>query len=234
MRLYIFLLITLALLAPVAVFAQSGAESAAAAATNTGTVEELAEADVLLERPAPDQGYYFGVAVEGMFAKIIDDGDTVPTLGGWSLALRTGQSINEWLDLGVGFQAGPFSGQDNRAGYLVAFGLECGLRPYDAWLIRAGLGVGGYDVDPPTNSTNGASAYGMATSLAVGYTFHPFASKGDSGGWELVPLLQVRAIEPVEDDTLYSVGIALEVTWWGGLPKHQLELTLDEAFAPRD
>lgn len=188
--------------------------------------------EVVLEPPAPDQGYAFTLGLHLLGARVIDDGDALPgLLSGGSLVLRQSQSITRFMDLGVSLEFGVSKGKSERTGSLFLFSLDWTLRPVSPLSVRLGTGLGLHQVTAPTNSENDAAAFGAAFSLSVGYALYPFYDRGESGSWAFTPVLQFKTLEPFGEDAVFFGGLGIEVTYWAGLPDNQLDLSLEEAFS---
>ena len=143
-------------------------------------------------------------------------------------ALRGGQRINDWLDLGLSIGAGAAFEQQYWAliGHL---SLEAQFRPIDALFIRPSVGFGFADV---TRRVKGVEKVigqiGGAYSLAVGYDLFP-DQKRRSGGLAITPVMGLE-VGPGEALTSLTGWIGLEITWWTGLPRDQLVLDDEEAY----
>lgn len=181
--------------------------------------------------PGPHQGYYIALGGYGqaIFAHEKDGGWRDPWLGGTG-DLRLGQAIFEWLDLGIGLGAGAAYEE----GYRVTVGhvyLEAQLRPTDLFFLRLGIGMGFADV---TRTESGidevVGRFGADFTIAAGYDFFP-GHKGQSGGFAITPVVGFTA-GPGEILGAYGVFVGIEISFWTGLPKDQLDLPMDEAYQP--
>lgn len=183
----------------------------------------------ILERPAPDQGYYFIAGLHGALVHVVDDGRAISSLPGYSLTFRIGQSITSYFDLGFRLDVATIAASD-RDGFMTDFGLDATLRPSGRWLFRLGGGMGGGKLSAAPDSDDKASNFGAVLAFEAGYQLFPFYSRGESGGVGFTPLLRMTSVQPGTDDAHYWLMLGIDVTWWTGLPKNQLDLTLEEAF----
>lgn len=182
-----------------------------------------------LTRPAPHQGYYLALGGYGqaVFAHEGDGGWRDPWFGGTG-DLRLGQAIFDWFDLGIGLGAGAVYEDAYRA-VLGHVSLETQLRPSDLLFIRLGIGMGFADV---TRTQKGiekvVGRFGADFTVAVGYDFFP-GHKGQSGGFAITPVVGFTA-GPGDILGTYGVFVGIEISFWTGLPKDQLDLPMDEAY----
>lgn len=184
-----------------------------------------------LEPPRPRQGYYISLGAYGVGALSHDRLDGwLGGMAGPGGSLRLGEALLDWLDLGVGFAAaGAFDEQ-----YVALVGhvaLEAQLRPVEPLFVRLSAGFGFTDftrrqkgIERPLGRIGGSYA------AAVGWDFFP-GHDGSSGGLAIAPVIWFEA-GPGEEFTTLVGGIGIEISWWTGLPREQLDLPLDEAFAP--
>jgi hypothetical protein len=182
-----------------------------------------------LEPPRPRQGYYIGLAMNGVVWSGHDssEGWRGPWFGPTG-ALRAGQQLFHWLDLGLSIGVGAAFDSDYYAlpGHV---SIEAQLRPIDALFIRTSVGFGFADV---TRRVKGIEKVigqaGGAYSLAVGYDFFP--GQGDrSGGLSITPVVGIE-VGPGDPLTTLTGWIGIELSWWTGLPRDQLVLPEEEAY----
>ena len=212
--------------------AASSAGAQAPAAAPEPQQDRGTESPAVLERPHPDQGYYFTAGLHLANVNVLDGGDWVSGLSGYAMSFRIGQSLRRFFDLGFRVDDGSVIPGD-RSGIMGSFGLDATLRPSGPWLFRLGGGMGGADLSSAPDSDDDAGTFGAIAALEVGYNLHPFYDQGDSGSFTLTPILRMTSVQPFTDDSAYWAMIGIELTWWTGLPKHQLDLTLEEAFPER-
>lgn len=204
---------------------------AAGGASAQGAPSEGESSAVELEAPRADQGYFLTLGLHGTGGIVFDDDDRLPIMKGSSFALRTGQSVNTWMDLGLAFEYGSLQGPDEREGYWFTFGLDWTVNLYRPLFLRLGAGLAVADVSAPVNSDNSAGAFGTNGALTLGYAFFPFHDDGESGGWALSPVLRLVSIQPFAESAAYIAGLGIELTYWSGFPDRQLDLDLNEVYA---
>ncbi len=185
-----------------------------------------------LADPGPRQGYYFGLGaellVDGTYTDIDDIGWVGPHVGPYG-ALHVGQGILDTLAIGLHLGAGTAWDGDRRLVHgNVSF--EAKWSFFENLFLRPSIGFGFVDV---TRRKSGLpkvySDVGGRYHLAVGYDFFPFHRSGESGGVAVTPTIWASYSNATN---LHSVtgGVGLEITFWTGLPKNQLNLKGDEAY----
>ena len=185
--------------------------------------------DSILEKPEPSQGHYIGLGIYGVAAAAFDEdrGLRRPTVGN-GLSLRLGQSVTSWLDLGM-VADGAYTGGDeaDRFGY-GSVRVQSQVYPLQRWFLRGGFGpffAGGTD---PEDSDSARGTYGTVYELGVGTNI--FLSDADeSGGGVLTPVL-TNEIGPNPEFVTYAIALGVEISWWSGLSRDQLDLPIDEAY----
>jgi hypothetical protein len=189
-------------------------------------------APALLERPAPMQGYYYSLGLHGGTMRARDEGRGIPPLSGMSLAFHLGQSVTTWMDLGLAVDLGFVLGSE-RTGTLGSFGIDWTLRPIKTLFFRVSPAIGVNQLSAVKNSDNSANIFGAALGLTVGYAWFPFYRPKESGGFALSPIVRLSSVQAFTDSAAYWVLGGLEITWWTGLPKRQLDLPLKDVYACR-
>ena len=112
--------------------------------------------------------------------------------------------------------------------------MEAHLRPMDPLFFRLGFGFGFTDF---TRMQSGIEQVigrvGGNYTVVVGYDFFPGRTPNDrkSGGWALSPYAGFQ-FGPSDPTSSYVAMVGIGFTWWTGLPKNQLDLTVDEAWGP--
>ncbi len=182
-----------------------------------------------LQLPGPHQGYYFSLGAHGLINT--NQNEESGTLGPWpgiTGSLRLGQALAPWLDLGLDIGMG--SSFDKEYYTLLGhLGLSAQLRPWEPLFFRLGIGFGATDfsrrqdgLDKVTGQAGGWYA------LAVGYEiFH--RQRGCSGGLSLTPIVGID-VGPGDPTSSFNAWAGIELTWWTGLPKNQLELPVEQAY----
>ena len=70
--------------------------------------------------------------------------------------------------------------------------------------------------------------YGAAYSVGLSYDWF-FTCRRQTGGWAVTPVAQLRGI-PGGSISAWSGFFGVEISYWSGLPKNQLELSADAAY----
>lgn len=208
----------------------AGALGASAPAENSA-VKIVSPAASGLVKPAVRQGYYFSANVGPFVGALKSDNRWLQTWGGAGVRLRVGQAVNTWFNLGLAIELGSISGK-RRSAQAVGLAMEAQLRPSARAFVRAGLGVGVVNiVDSADPDEPPAGLFGDAYTLAIGYDFTPFGGTDlwSSGGFALAPVIGVR-VQPGQENALMAAWIAIEFSYWNGLPHNQLDLPLQHAF----
>jgi hypothetical protein len=211
---------------------QSGpARLLAAAALALGLAGPAAVAAQELAPPSPHQGYYLslGVYAVGDINRDSDRGwyGPWPGVGG---SVRMGEALTDWIDLGLGIGINAAI-EERWVATIGHVALEAQLRPRQELFFRLSAGFGFADftrrkhgIDKPLGRIGGS--YGVA----VGWDFFP-AYDGGSGGFAVTPVVWFEA-GPSDTFSTLSAGVGIEISWWTGRPRSQLELPLEEAFGP--
>jgi hypothetical protein len=183
-----------------------------------------------LTKPGPRQGYYVGLGAEALVNGIYTDdpGWVGPHAGPYG-ALHVGQGILDTLALGLHIGAGVAYSKDRQL-ILGNVSFEAKWSFYKNLFVRPSIGFGFVDITRRKKGIDKVySDIGGQYHLAAGYDFFPFHKKGKSGGVAVTPFVWGSYSNATN---LHSVtgGIGLEITFWTGLPKNQLELTGDAAY----
>lgn len=204
-----------------------GAPAAAGSDVAADAGEEAGGAQEKLTKPAPAQGHYISLGVHGVgaMARDADRGTRPPTLGG-GLSLRLGESMTDWFDIGLRLGLRHTTGDEGMT--LGGVLIEGQVRVLPAWYLRAAFGVAGVGGQDPDDPAYDRGAYGTAYMLGVSTNLN-LSDPGRSGGWVLSPVLSLLAL-PDSDFTPFGVSLGLELSWWSGLRRNQLELPFDEAY----
>lgn len=181
-----------------------------------------------LETPRPRQGYYVTLGIEYGAAKIWEDGENWKVWRSSDLGIRAGQMLTERFGLGIQFlHVGSATGQSQTAG-IFGLGFEAQLEIANNLAL---VGGAGFDVIQITDSTqpkkSSRGTYSSGYSLALTRDF--FLGNRLSGGWSVAPNAQVRLI-PGGSTTGLVGTLGVELCFWTGLPRNQLDLPPDRAF----
>ncbi len=216
----------LALLSLVA--AESRAQSEPEPAPEPATEPAPApESDELLT-PRPNQGHYvsLGLSFIGTVADDADRGWRGPAYGlGYSL--RLGESVTDWIDLGIGLA---YANTGNEADGMMIGRLvvEAQLYPSDRAFVRTAFGFGTGGGTDPHDPDFDRFRFGDVYLLGAGAHFY-LGDNNRSGGWLLSPVATFE-IGPDEEFVTMAASFGLEISWWSGLRRDQLDLPLDKAY----
>jgi hypothetical protein len=187
-----------------------------------------AQSSSLLEPPRPRQGYYMGAGLLAGAAQNWDDGDGLGVGFGNVLSLRLGQLITRRFGLGFQLDSGGSKSKHVQS-TIFDLGLEAHWELFPNVVTYGGIGLGVASIKDDRDIDAGLrGAFGTAYSLGVSYDWFP--GKGRlSGGFSLSPKLMARFI-PGDDIKAFVGLLGLELAYWTGLPKNQLELTGADAY----
>jgi hypothetical protein len=185
-----------------------------------------------LEPPRPRQGYYMALGLYGAATAAHENGNALGPWFGYGNAFRLGQLVTRRLGLGISVESGRTWGQGQQS-TISALGVEANWALWRNLAVRGGIGIGFLLLHDPNNpgesSTRGVT--GSWYSLGFGYDFFPI-KKRLSGGFSLTPTVQARLV-PGTDTSGFIAFFGLELGYWMGLPRNQLELPPSEAFKRR-
>jgi hypothetical protein len=181
-----------------------------------------------LEPPQPRQGYYMGLSILQGVTRNWEDGDGVGTWPGGAFSLRLGQKLTRRLGLGLQIYSASARKDDE---YSTLFGLavEGQVELHPRLAVHAGAGLGVLQLhDNRVMNEELRGAYGAEYMLGASYAFFPYKRR-HSGGLSITPMLQARIL-PEDAATSFSVLGGVELGWWTGLPRNQLDLPPADAF----
>jgi hypothetical protein len=182
-----------------------------------------------IEPPRHRQGYYLGFALLGGTSYIREDGDSLGTYGGSGFGLRLGQLLTRRIGLGLRIDvANGKKGNDQASMFDLSAETQLLLAPNLAAHVGMGLGVIQLkdQADPDAKLRGGV---GAAYTLGLSYAWFPWNKGRRSGGFSVTPLLQAHFI-PGDGATCFSGLLGVELGWWTGLPRNQLQLPESEAY----
>jgi hypothetical protein len=185
-----------------------------------------------LEPPRPRQGYYVSLGLYGMTSQVWEKGSTLGPWGGFGGSFRFGQLVTRRFGLGLSVENGSTSGSGQKAG-ITALGLEANWELLHNLAVRGGVGIGFVSLHDPSNPDESATrgVTGSWYSLGVAYDFFPM-KKRLTGGPSITPTVQARFV-PGGDTSAFVAYFGVELGWWTGLPRNQLELPDAEAWKKR-
>jgi hypothetical protein len=189
-------------------------------------------AGVTLEPPRPRQGYYVSLGLYGMMSQAWEKGTTLGPWGGFGGSFRFGQLVTRRFGLGLSVENGKTSGGGQQAG-ITALGLEASWELLHDLAVRGGVGIGFVSLHDPGNPdespTRGVT--GSWYSLGLAYDLFPMKHRL-TGGPSITPTVQARFV-PGGDTSAFVAYFGVELGWWTGLPRNQLELPAEEAWKKR-
>lgn len=183
-----------------------------------------------LQAPKLKQGYYFSLIPMGEMVFV----DSKNNYGPWPSAggqLRMGEALNRWFDLGVAGGASVAIGDDYRLIH-GQFGAEGTVKPtqYLSFGIQAGLGFADFSRQK-RGMEEVIGRFGATYGFTVGYDFFGRTKRTSykSGGLAISAYAGVH-VGPSEETSIYTIFAGIAVSWWTGLPKHKLDLPVNQAF----
>lgn len=185
--------------------------------------------EVTLEPPRPSQGHYVGLMLAGVTAMAWDDdrGYRAPSFGVVG-NLRLGQSVTRWLDLGIVFSFGQTFGDPARSLKYGGLRVQAQLYPVSRVFVRTGFGFLSAKGQDPNDDAFVRRSFGSVLELGIGA--HLFLSdRNESGGWVLSPVFSAE-VGPDPGLTTLTLALGLELSWWSGLRRDQLDLPIDRAY----
>jgi len=186
-----------------------------------------------LEKPSPRQGYYLGhnISLANVNLNYTDDA-WLPAWQGIGSALRMGEALNQDLALGLSWEFLQSRGK-RRSSIGGGVIIEAEWLSLDPYFLRVGAGFAALKVtDKKADDDDVTGNAGSIYALGFGRDFSPMYPKwsypGQSGGLTVRTLAQVKYI-PGGFSSIF-VWFGVEVLWFFGRPKNQLELDLNDAF----
>jgi hypothetical protein len=181
-----------------------------------------------LELPRSRQGYYLGGGLHFGASRFVEEGDS---LGSWftrTLRFDAGQMLTRQLGLGLNLELGSATRSGEMA-TLVGLGAEGQWEVLPNLAFHGGFGFSVISItNPDARDEQMRGSYGGQYALAVSYDWFPFRAKR-SGGLALTPIAMVKfAPSDSVSATVFTLG--LELTWWKGLPKNELQLPAGEGY----
>lgn len=197
------------------------------AAAPAARAQEVTKA-VVLEPPRHRQGYYIGVGQHLLMSQIWEDGDALGVWSGSALTIRAGQLLTRRFGLGLQIDFGGSQKGTETAG-VFGLSLTAQFEVFRHLAVHGGFGLGVINiVDSAEPDADLRGAFGTGYFVGASYDWFPWKRRL-TGGLALSPMVQARLIPGVEADGLIFIG-GLEVAWWTGLPRNQLDLPPSEAF----
>ena len=204
---------------------------ATVALTSLTTVAAEAQ---LLEQPRRRQGYYLSATMLGGTSYVREEGESLGTFNGSTTNLRMGQLLTRRIGLGLQIDFGSTK-NGTQTNTSQGLGLEGHFELVRNLAVHGGFGLGVMRLqDSSVKNEELRGAFGAQYNLALSYAWFPFrGSPTKSGGFALTPTLQARFI-PGDNATSVTTMLGLDIGWWTGLPRNQLELPPEDAFRRDD
>jgi len=183
-----------------------------------------------LETPDGRQGYFLVVGPEFTLTKVWMDDEKYGIWPGYDFGLHFGQMITRHFGLGLLVHNGAAKGNGQTAGTF-GLGLEAQVEVARRLAIHGAAGVETIQVradDGSDKSRRGTAGAGYT--LGVSYSW--FLTHRLSGGWALTPRIDLRYVPGSTSSGLTTV-LGIQIAWWTGLPRNQLELPASEAYKPQ-
>lgn len=183
-----------------------------------------------LETPRQRQGYYVGLGAHSTFNHYREDGDGLGTQVGGGGSFRLGQLLTRRLGLGLVFDV-VNAGGDNQSITIIDIGVQGQVELMPNLALHGGVGMGIVILSSPDDEDGELRGlYGAAYTIGLSYDWFPGSRR--TGGWAITPGVQLRWV-PDEIDDSVSMMLGVELTYWSGLPRGQLDLPNDEAYVKR-
>jgi hypothetical protein len=186
-----------------------------------------AAAQNLLEEPRQRQGYYVSLGLALALDHTWRDGESAGTLGGQLITLRLGQLVTRRFGLGLRIDAGG-AAKGPQKSTLVGLGIEAQWEVARNLALHSALGLGvaslkdDRDTDPKLHGSDGAG-------YTLWLSYEWFTDRRRSGGWAPSPMVGVRFLPGSTVSALVAL-VGVDLTFWTGLPRSQLQLPPGEAW----
>ncbi len=181
----------------------------------------------VLVKPSPRLGHY--IALGGHFiGGVIDDEDRElrgPAMG-WGLSLRLGERMTNWLDLGIRFSYARMGGDDPWTfGHLM---ITSQLYVHEQLFAHVGVGAGSSGGKDPDDRGLSRGSYSAAYTAGLGYNLY-LSDADRNGGFITTPTVTLE-YHPDSEFANVAVMLGIEISYWGGVSRNQLDLPIEEAF----
>jgi len=205
--------------------------AAPAHAAESAQQEDRDKGDVPLELvlPRPNQGHFWSVALLSTGAVGVDSARPNRTwTPGVGVNLQLGESVTDWLDLGIAFSYGQTYGHDEDRLAFGALSLHSQWYLDPHWFARLDVGAGSVAGQDPWDPSHDRGGFSDVWTVGVGRSFF-LSPATQSGGWVLSPVLGVDLV-PADGLTAVVTWLGLELSYWTGLTKDKLRLPVDRAY----
>jgi hypothetical protein len=181
----------------------------------------------VLEAPRARQGYYLSLGYHLALDKNWEDTRDWGVWRGADLTLRAGQLLTRRFGLGLQIHSGSTKGEGQTAS-LFGLGVEAQFELVRQLTLRGGAGL---DVVSIATAAGGDDKLRgtVGSGYFLGLSYDWFFTRRLTGGWAVTPVVQTRFV-PGTTTTAFIGTIGVEITYWTGLPRNQLDLPPSEAF----
>ncbi len=181
-----------------------------------------------LDLPRSRQGYYVGGGLHFGASRFEEDGDKLGTWFTQTIRGRVGQMVTDDFGLGLSLGMGG-AGKESEVASLFDLGAEGQWELATNLALHGGVGFGVItvsDEDKPNEDLRGS--FGGAYSVGLSYDWFPFKPRL-TGGWGFRPVATAQFLpnDPVSA-MIFTLGV--EVVYWKGLPKNELNLPPGEGY----
>jgi hypothetical protein len=187
----------------------------------------VARAQTLLEEPRRRQGYYVSLGMAAAIDHNWKDGESLGTYNGQLITLRLGQLVTRRFGLGLRFDGGSVKTGPLSAG-LGGLGVEAQWEIVTNLSVHGTVGLGVVSLSDSRDPDAGLEGT-VGAGYTLGLSYDWFFGRRRSGGFALTPTVSVRLV-PGKDATALMGLIGLDLSYWTGLPREQLQLPPDEAW----
>jgi hypothetical protein len=180
-----------------------------------------------LEAPRRRQGYYFALGLGNGMGQNWEDGDRLDAAPSSKFTFRTGQLLTPRLGLGLIIESSASKKDQIQAG-LFGLGIEGHVVLVKNLALRGSVSMGILQIKDDADPDDLKGTYGALYGVGLSYEFFPTSFQG-SGGFAITPTFDVRGL-PGETAANLAAFVGVELAWWTGLPRNQLELPDSEAY----
>jgi hypothetical protein len=199
-----------------------------AAAFPRGAAAQDSSDPVILEPPRHRQGYYLALGQHALFAQNWDHGESLGVWTGSATTIRLGQLLTRRFGLGLQIDFGA-ARKGTETAAIVGLSLAGQWELFRHFAVHAGSGLGVVNVtDSREPDADLRGTFGAGYFLGASYDWFPWKRRL-TGGFAITPTVQARIIPGSTFDSLvFLTGV--QIGWWTGLPRNQLDLPVSEAF----
>lgn len=192
----------------------------------TATLFAPAAKGQVLAEPGPQQGYFIGGGLRGLFAGGSgEDVDDLGTIAGAGFVLRAGQKLSPELGFGLLLAGGSAQGKVWRLGY-GGLGIEAQWRLTGFTSLRGGVLVAGGGLSrvkvSEERDDDPSGAFGPLWQIGISHDIFPWWNPGDDSGGTSVSLYVDAFSFQGDAVKLYGLQVGVELLGWTGLADNRL------------